>query len=89
MKRYVKVGDAKSLIGKYFEVRDSHFFDRFAKITYAFFAAPDEKTLVIRCCPDRLIMEYWLEPNTEGKYNLERVYDYSSDIVTQIYIGIT
>ena len=73
MKNYQIVTNPKSLVGKYFEIRDSKFFDTDAIITYAFFAAPDQKILVIRCQPDKLLMEYDLHPNEEGKYNLERV----------------
>jgi hypothetical protein len=73
MKDYQYIKNPKDLIGKCFEIRDSGFGDTYAKITYAFFAAPDNKELVIRCNPDTLAMEYSLMPNNEGKYNLERV----------------
>jgi len=73
MKDYQYVKNPKDLIGKCFEIRDSKFSDTYALINYAFFAAPDEKELVISCRPDTLPMEYSLLPNEEGKYNLERV----------------
>jgi|GEM_PF-5964477 len=79
MKNYQIVTDPILLKGKYFEIIDGKFFDRCAMITHAFFAYSNPKMLVIRCYPDRLIMEYDLLPNEEGKYNLERVHEHIRD----------
>ena len=75
MKDYQSLDNPKNLIGKYFEVRDSKFYDRKFRISNAHWAADNEKELCIWGYPDGLIMLYTLLPNEEGKYNLERIID--------------
>ena len=75
MKDYQSLSNPKQLIGKYFETRDSKFFDIKFRIDKAFWDYVNPEELCIEGCPDGLPMLYTLLPNKEKKYNLERVSD--------------
>ena len=75
MKDYQYIDSPKSLIGKYFETRDSKFYDRKFRISHAHWAADNKEELCVWGSPDGLSMLYTLLPNKEGKYNLERISD--------------
>lgn len=75
MKHYQSLSNPKQLIGKYFETRDSRFFDTKFIIREAFWAYDNPEELCIEGYPDGLHMLYTLLPNKEKNYNLERVSD--------------
>ena len=76
MKNYQTVSNPKSLIGSYFETRDSKFCEKDFQIKDSFWASDNPKELCIDGYPDSLHMQYTLLPNTENKYNLERIHPY-------------